>query len=346
MYVRIRPGRRTEIKALTSRGSMIEDIYNQLISLNDFRDVSLRDIHIEPLQTLAHSEVYRIRLDSPPASVILKKSGTSDIAGIAKRERHFYRHIAPRLPSWLVPECLLIVEGDQAGRLFIKDLSGSHHAAHSPEPTRVECRCFVEALATLHGLTGSHSTIQSTWTKVAIDLPPGTIEQRLSFFQFALGPFITMIRERVDRSVESFPTDLNDLEGRIKRLEPQHEVIVHGDAHFANALFSPEPRACLIDWGMPMIGFGEIDLAHALAMNLPQNLRREWEEEMVGVYLNRMAACGSPVEEAAFYERYRLGVLYSFVSPVVWWRSGVPETLWWSALENSLNAARDLGLLK
>lgn len=325
---------------------MIEETHNDLISLDGFRDVSLQDIHVEPLQTLAHSEVYRVRLDSPPTSVILKKSGTSDVAGLAKRERRFYRHIAPLLPSWLVPECLLIIEADQAGRLFIKDLSGSHHSARSPEPTRVECRCFVEALATLHGLTGSHSTIQNTWTKVATDLSAGTIEQRLSFFQLALGPFVAMIHERVDHAVERFLTDLNDLEGRIKRLGTQADAIIHGDAHFANALFSPEPRACLIDWGMPMIGFGEIDLAHALAMNLPQNLRREWEQEMVGVYLNQMAACGSPIEEAAFYERYRLGVLYSFVSPIVWWRFGVPEPQWRSALANSLSAARDHGLLK
>jgi thiamine kinase-like enzyme len=155
-----------------------------------------------------------------------------------------------------------------------------------------------------------------------------------------------MIRERIDPSVESFLTGLKDLEDRIKRQDTQADVIIHGDAHFANALFSPEPRACLIDWGMPMIGFGEIDLAHALAMNLSQNLRREWEQEMVGIYLDQMAACGSPIEKSVFYERYRLGVLYSFVSPIIWWRFGVPEPLWQSALTNSLDAARDLGLLK
>lgn len=325
---------------------MIEETYNHLISLEGLGNLSLHDIHVEPLQTLAHSEVYRVRLDSLSTSVILKKSGAADVAGLAKRERQFYRHIAPLLPSWLVPECLLIVEGDQTGRLFIKDLSGSHRSACSPAPTRMECRCFVEALATLHGLTGRHSTIQSEWIKVAADLPAGTIQQRLSFFQLVLGSFIAMIHERVDRAVESFLTDLSDLEHRIKRMGAQADVIVHGDAHFGNALFSPEQRACLIDWGMPMIGFGEIDLAHALALNLPPNLRREWEQEMIGVYLSQMAACGSPVEEAAFHERYRLGVLYSFISPVIWWCSGVPEPQWRSALSNSLDAARDLGLLK
>jgi aminoglycoside phosphotransferase (APT) family kinase protein len=324
---------------------MIEELYNHLLSLDDFNDLSPHDIHVESLQTLEHSEVYRIRVDSPRSNLILKKAGPSDVAGLAERERRFYRHIAPLLPGWLVPECVLVVDGDRNGMLFIEDLSGSHQPASSPVPTRVQCRYFVEALATLHGQTGSRSTVQSTWTKIAGDLPASAIEQRLSFFELALGSFIAMIRDRVDHEVASFLTGLSDLEEQIQRLTPQENVLVHGDAHFANALFSPAPNACLIDWGMPMIGFGEIDLAHALALNLPRHLRREWEEEMLSVYLDQMADFGSTIDKETLYERYRLGVLYSFTSPIVWWRSGVPDAQWWPALGNSLDAARDLGFM-
>jgi len=209
---------------------MIEEIYKHLLSLDDFNDLSPHDIDIESLQTLEHSEVYRIRVDSPRSNLILKKAGPSDVAGLAE------------------------------------DLSGSHQPASSPVPTRVQCRYFVEALATLHGQTGSRSTVQSTWTKIAGDLPASTIEQRLSFFQLALGSFIAMIRDRVDHEVASFLTGLSDLEEQIQRLTPQDE-------------------------------------------------------------------------------RYRLGVLYSFTSPIVWWWSGVPDAQWWPALGNSLDAARDLGFM-
>ena len=324
---------------------MIEETFTHLKSIDGFGDLSLEDIRIEPLQTLAHSEVYRVRLHSLSTSVILKKSGAADVAGLAGRERQFYRHVAPLLPPGLVPGCLLIVDGDRTGSLVMEDLSGSHRPASSPAPTRAECRCFVEALATLHGLTGRGSASQSKWTDIAAGLPTGTIQQRLGFFQLVLEPFISAIHGQVDREVERFLAGLHDLEHRIAQAGDQADVIVHGDAHFANALFSPEPRASLIDWGMPMVAFGEIDLAHALALNLPPNLRREWEQEMTHVYLGRMAACGSPIDEAAFLERYRLGVLYSLVSPVIWWCSGVPEPQWRSALANSLDAARGLGLL-
>ena len=154
-----------------------------------------------------------------------------------------------------------------------------------------------------------------------------------------------MIHDQVDQEVERFLEGLSDLQEQIQRLTPQGNVLVHGDAHFANALFSPEPTACLIDWGMPMIGFGEIDLAHALALNLPRHLRREWEEEMFRVYLDKMADHGSVIDKEDLSERYRLGVLYSIMSPIVWWRSGVPDSQWRPALSNSLDAARDLGLM-
>ena len=326
---------------------MIEEIYNHLLLFDEFSSLSPHEIHVEPLQTLAHSEVYRIRIDAPPTSLILKRPGASDMAGLAERERRFYRHIAPLLPSWLVPNCVLAVEGDQSGWLLIEDLSTTHHAARNPsEPTRQECRCFVEALATLHALTSSSSAIQGQWTKISPELPAGTIEQRLGFFLTALEPFIVMLRDRVDPKVENFLSGLGELNRLIHHGASRTTALVHGDAHFANALYSSAPRACLIDWGMPMVGFGEIDLAHALALNLPRHLGRKWEAEMTHVYLDQMAACGSFLDTETFYERYRLGVLYSFVSPVVWWRSGVPETLWWPALNNSLDAARDLGLIK
>jgi hypothetical protein len=64
----------------------------------------------------------------------------------------------------------------------------------------------------------------------------------------------------------------------------------------------------------------------------------------VRTYLEQMSVCGSHLDADRFYERYRLGVLYSLASPVVWWRTGVPESTWWPALTNSIGAANDLDL--
>ena len=100
----------------------------------------------------------------------------------------------------------------------------------------------------------------------------------------------------------------------------------------------------MIDWGMPMLAFGEIDLAHAIALNLPGGSRRVWELELIRIYLEGLSASGVSIDPELFRDRYRLGVLYAVASPISWWRSGLPEELWRPALSNVIEAARDLGL--
>lgn len=324
---------------------MIEAIYRNILSLDGFRGLSRQQIHVEPLQTLAHSEVYRLTIDSPSTSLIVKRPGTADVAGLAERERRFYRYIAPSLPEQLVPRCLLAVEEDQL--LIIEDLSTTHRSIQdSSTPTREECLCLVRSLATLHGVTGNDPGLAKAWHANSEDLPAATINQRIDFFLIILQPFIETIRDRFDPGAVDFITGLHDITERIQAASPDASSLIHGDAHFGNALYSTAPQACLIDWGMPMLGFGEIDLAHALALNLPRHLARSWQAEMMSAYLDQLAACGAPADAATFDERYRLGVVYSFVNPVVWWQSGVPEPVWLSALANSLDAARDIDLIR
>jgi aminoglycoside phosphotransferase (APT) family kinase protein len=323
---------------------VIDEVYRHLSLLDEFNGLSRDQISVEPLQTLAHSEVYRLRIDSRSASLILKRPGPADIAGLADRERRFYRHIAPTLPDWLVPRCIVANDEDQL--LVIEDLSRTHQSIQNPsQPTRAECLCLVRALATFHGLT-SRPELAAEWTARSGALPAATMDQRVDFFLTILEPFVETLRNRLSAEDVEFVSGLSDMKTQLQASAPSAVSLVHGDAHFGNALFSSAPLACLIDWGMPMVGFGEIDLAHTLALNLPREQARNWESEMVSAYLDQLIACGVPASAAGFEERYRLGIAYSFVSPAVWWRSGVPEPVWMSALSNSLDAARDAGLIK
>ena len=322
-----------------------DEVCRHLALLDDSPELSRAAVRVDPLQTLPHSEVYRIRSDPPERSLILKRAGASDVAGLADRERRFYRHIAPGLPRWLVPACVLTVEDAQSEWLLIEDLSSSHRPVANPtRPSRHECRQLVESLGTLHGLTASAGEIRDRWTRVSADLPAATIDARIDFFLTVLDPFISTHAHRLDQPARTCLERLRDLGDRVGAAAPR-TALVHGDAHFGNALFSAASTACLIDWGMPMIGFGEIDLAHALALNLPRRVAREWEPEMIDAYLTQAGEYGSPLEADDVHERYRTGVLYSLVSPIVWWRSGVPETVWWPAMVNALDAARDLDLM-
>lgn len=323
---------------------MIEEVCQRLQRLDGFAGLARADVRVDALQTLAHSEVYRLRVPSRSASFILKRSGAADLAGLAERERRFYRHIAHRLPERLVPGCVLIAD-DPAGWLLIEDLSATHAQSGDPlHPTLEHCRALVRALGCLHGFTRTRPAIRQRWHRIAADLPAATMEQRLDFFSVALGPFLQAHRDRLHPGVAALLSRVEGLPALLAAAR-QPPALVHGDAHPGNALYSPASSACLIDWGMPMLGPGEIDLAHALALNLPRRIARRWEHELVHAYRQQLAASGTDPDARSFKERYRLGVLYALTSPVVWWYSGVPESLWWPALSNTVDAAADLTLM-
>lgn len=102
------------------RDRVTEEVYSDLRSLEDCRGLSLQNIQVVPLQTLAHSEVYRTRVDSSSTSLILKNRAFPTVLV---------------LPNWFVPKCRLIVDGDNlADKLFIEDLADTHPRAISASP--------------------------------------------------------------------------------------------------------------------------------------------------------------------------------------------------------------------
>ena len=318
------------------------DILNILGSVELFSGVAPDHISVLPLQTLPHSEVYQIRLDSQDLSFILKVPGPNDTADLARRERRFYREIAPRLPTGLSPKCIAEKDIAASGWLLIADLSTTHSAVGGDNvPSEEHSHSFIEALAVLHGITSQRPDVLDTWAQVESSLRFGTFEDRLSSFQINLPSFIDACYKSFDGKTLSFLEHVLPFEELFRLEALPKEAIVHGDAHYGNALFSSS-KACLIDWGMPMRAFGEIDVAHAIALNLPASVRRTRESKLHQTYLNALARQGVPSNVEAFRQRYRLGVLYAFASPVSWWRSGVPEQVWRPALANLVDAADEL----
>lgn len=286
-----------------------------------------------------------MRVESQNLSFILKIPGPSDTADLARRERCFYRHVAPALPADLTPNCIAQNDAGSSGWLLIEDLSDTHTLVEGHFPSEQQSHRFVEALAALHGSTLQNQGVLDAWAEVEPGLRIGTLEDRLSLFGENLRLFLGALRGSLDQKTTSY------LEGALpfsELLQSEHlpsEAMVHGDAHYGNALFSSS-GACLIDWGMPMRAFGEIDVAHAIAMNLPPAVRRKREPKLQRLYLEGLAAYGLPGSAELFRFRYRLGVLYAFASPISWWRTGVPEQIWRPALANLVEAADDLGIDK
>jgi len=115
---------------------------------------------------------------------------------------------------------------------------------------------------------------------------------------------------------------------------------VHGDAHFCNAIFG-NGSVRLVDWGNVVLGIGEVDVAHAIAMNLHRSLGRTMEDELLDEYAN---CCGQDL--ASTWWRYKAGVLYAITSSIAMWEFGLSETTWRYLFTNAMNTAMDLDAIE
>lgn len=92
------------------------------------------------------------------------------------------------------------------------------------------------------------------------------------------------------RRGEVYPAFMRSLE--LHRAYP--ETLLHQDVHLGNWLRDPEGRIGLYDWQCVARGHWALDVSYALACGLDPDDRREWERDLLRLYLERLAAGGVP----------------------------------------------------
>jgi aminoglycoside phosphotransferase (APT) family kinase protein len=268
----------------------------------------------EALRTLQHSYVARIQLESEAGSGrrLVFKQSVAATDNSTLREARFYSRIADWLPPGAVPNCLAVeIEGTTTA-LLLEDLAPVFRPAAEGVPSFAEANAFIEALATIHAAAMQRPDIAGEWAAAFGDLPHSTIEGRLAWTLETCARFLAeaegidpLTRETISRIVAAGPAILGTALPR---------TIAHGDAHFWNALYA-DAGAVLLDWGNVCLGPPGIDLAHAVALNLPPGVRQEWEQILLAAYTQAMRRNGVEVDEPTVREWYRRGVLYALVVP-------------------------------
>ncbi|RYC96059.1 hypothetical protein BFJ63_vAg933 [Fusarium oxysporum f. sp. narcissi] len=90
-------------------------------------------------------------------------------------------------------------------------------------------------------------------------------------------------------------------------------TVVHGDVHLGNWYITPDGHMGLTDWQTVARGHWSRDLAYVLGTAVRAEKRRQWEYEMVEMYVSELRKHGGPsvsVEEAWLeLRRQSLGVL-------------------------------------
>jgi aminoglycoside phosphotransferase (APT) family kinase protein len=74
----------------------------------------------------------------------------------------------------------------------------------------------------------------------------------------------------------------------------QPATLLHADVHSRNWYLTPDGGMGLYDWQVLNVGTWAMDLAYALVSALTVADRREWERDLVGIYLEHLHAAGGP----------------------------------------------------
>lgn len=289
--------------------------------------------------TLPHSLVARVRLASGKR-LYFKQARPGLTVSTAVREVRFYREFAGELAATLVPAVLYAREAEDGSTLLLEDLEGRFSACRGVQPSFEQAAVFLEALADLHGSSAmTRPGPGLRWAAVMASPGDDTIRGRASRIGSVAAAFVEQEGSGLEEYIRTLVLRAEEF-GSVVAREPALGI-VHGDAHFWNAMYG-EQRAVLIDWGNVALGPAGVDLAHAIALNLPREVGAEWEGTLLERYRERLARWGMASSADDVWQSYRTGILFGLLVPIGQRASGVPERVWRPLLRNVSAAARDL----
>jgi len=292
-------------------------------------------IDVTNLTTLPHSSVTRIALDNNQ-SVILKLAGADEFSDRIRKELLVNRNILSKLGDKVAPTLLASdATTDQPWMLF-EDLSPAYYpASFGAAPTYRYITMFVRALAKSH----AHSS-RIDLRRAFGDIPGDVhVTDGSEDVPMMLDEFLSNCDpERFPPKTYELLKKIRDNIPRIVSLLSGHSTLVHGDAHFGNALYAD--KAMLLDWALATIGPGEVDLSHALAMNLPRYFASEYEVDALRDYVKTSADSGLDHSEADVLERYRQCLLLTVVVAAGMKRvPGINDLVWSFMFTNAAHSA-------
>jgi thiamine kinase-like enzyme len=134
-----------------------------------------------------------------------------------------------------------------------------------------------------------------------------------------------LIPERLfKRAREVWPATL--LSAEKHRKLPQ--TLIHDDVHLGNWYIAATGEMGLGDWHIPCIGHWSRDFIYAIGTALTVENRRQWEDELLQYYLDRMAEYGVPkisYDEAWLWIREQIPAALSFWTITLRPAEGMPD---------------------
>lgn len=288
-----------------------------------------------------------------PHSVILKMPHPTYAKTLANSGRHevaFYTHLAPNMPSQIVPRCYdgHFDEESLAWHLLLEDLTDSHAIATTwpLPPSRDQAMAIVTALARWHASWWDHPGLGET---VGTWMSTDDSAKLMETFAGHYDRFADLLGDRLSEERRIiYRRFIEKAERLLQRYHShRHVTIAHGDAHTWNFLL---PRAGvtdtvrIFDFDQWRINVPTNDLAYMMATQWYPERRQALERPLLHRYHDTLIAQGvTGYTRGTLDQDYRWSVLWHVTKPVWQWSINIPPVIWWNNLERVMMAVDDLG---
>lgn len=292
--------------------------------------------------------------ETAPASVIVKLPtadpggrAVGQMMGLYERESRFYDELADTI-GIRVPHCHVNIAdpATDTWALVLEDLApmvpGDQVAGADPARARI----VVERLAHLHARFYGGSEVRDlTWIP---SLEGPLTDAIVPMFEGSWAAFVDHYGADVPRRaldwVERFAPQVPAF---IERFTDTPMTVCHGDFRLDNMFFGSDGAFALIDWQMAMRVPGSSDLVYFLVTNLPPQVRRTYEWELIDRYIDTLRHLGvgeDLLPRELVVDGYRQGVLLfgvMFVSTMTMDRANERGAAFFDALVGRTMAAID-----
>ena len=258
---------------------------------------------------------------------LVAKTPTTDPGGLSvgkmlnvwEREAMFYARLAHQIAT-PVPACRAnFVDGDRA-LLILDDLSPSTPGNQVAGATLDQARTAVIALAQLHApFWGKVRTPDLMWV-------PGIDNHQTAFgLQSAISESLPRFLKRFGDGLPS--KGIEWLQKFVPLLGSWRDDVVskpltiaHADYRVENMLFAADSAVSVIDWQTAMYTGGPTDRSFFVATNLEVQLRRDYETELIRLYVETLNQEG--ISEVTFAE-----IKNDYEHAHLWWMSMLANNL-------------------
>ncbi|MEM7017459.1 MAG: aminoglycoside phosphotransferase family protein [Pseudomonadota bacterium] len=297
---------------------------------------------VEHLSTLPHSAVSRIVM-SDGQRLILKRAGSAEFAAGMRKEFIINRDVLSQLPNKVAPRMLGGQEDVEIPYLIFEDSAVSHQPLSVATPPGYSyLERFVSTLAKAHAQS-KHIDLEAAFSNVQGDV---RVTDGSEYVPAVLDAFLhSKDRDQLPASAFTLIEKVRDNIPQIADLLSGQACLIHGDAHAGNALYADD--AVLLDWALTVIGPGEVDLCHLLALNLPRYFASEYEPALIRRYVEVCANHDVTLSEEGVLARYRQCLLMTVIVAVgMQTVAGMPKTVGSYLFTNAVHSAMDHNIME